>query len=261
MRDPAPLSGRRIVITRARTAATQFASELRMLGAEVVEFPTIRIVAPDSFATIDTALDRLASFEWLIFTSATGVEAFIDRLKARGVDVRAMASARIGAIGPATAARLEDHGLKAAATPSEYQAEALVDAISPERIRGARILIPRAQVAREVLPEMLLAAGAAEVIVAPVYKTVRPADAPVEYVRELAARSAIDIVTFTSSSTVTNFCEMVGAAARGLKAAVIGPVTAKTARDSGFEVVVQPREYTVPALIAALRDFFQAADK
>ncbi len=259
MAERRPLSGRRIVITRARTSAAQFASELRTLGAEVIEFPTIELVAPDSFEVIDAALARLASFDWVIFTSAAGVEAFIERLKARGLDVRAIAGARVGAIGPATAARLASYGLKAAATPAEYRAEALVGAIGAAQIRDARILIPRAQVAREILPQMLVAAGASEVAVAPVYKTIRPASAPVEHVRELATRGAIDVVAFTSSSTVTNFCEMLGEAARGLKAVVIGPVTANTARDAGFEIVVQPQQYTVPALIAAIRDFFAAS--
>jgi uroporphyrinogen III methyltransferase/synthase len=135
-----------------------------------------------------------------------------------------------------------------------------VEAIGAARIRGARILIPRAQVAREALPEMLAAAGAREVVVAPVYKTVKPADAPIDSVREMAAARTIDLVAFTSSSTVTNFCEMVGASvARGLKVAAIGPVTAETARLAGIEVVAQPAEYTVAALIAAIRDYFAAA--
>jgi uroporphyrinogen III methyltransferase/synthase len=146
--------------------------------------------------------------------------------------------------------------------PREYRAEAIVEAIGAERIRGARILIPRAQVAREILPEMLIAAGAREVVVAPVYKTGKPANAPVERVRAMAASGTIDLVAFTSSSTVTNFCEMVGAAvARGLKAAAIGPITAETARAAGLRVVAQPTEYTVPGLIAAIRNHFAADDK
>jgi uroporphyrinogen III methyltransferase / synthase len=146
--------------------------------------------------------------------------------------------------------------------PREYRAEAIVEAIGAERIRGARILIPRAQVAREILPEMLMAAGAREVIVAPVYKTVKPANAPVERVRAMAASGTIDLVAFTSSSTVTNFCEMLGAAvACGLKAAAIGPITAETARAAGLRVVAQPTEYTVPGLIAAIRNYFAADDK
>ena len=257
-----PLHGRRFVITRAREAGGAFAAGLRALGAQVTEFPTIEIVAPDSYTAIDAALARTTSFDWVIFTSATGVERMLERMKTRGVDPLALGGAKLGAIGPATAARLAERALTVAAMPREYRAEAIVEALGAERIRGARILIPRAQVAREVLPEMLIAAGAREVVVAPVYKTVKPANAPVERVRELAAAGAIDLVAFTSSSTVTNFCEMIGASvARGLRAAAIGPITAETARASGLQVVVQPTEYTVPALIAAIRDYFVVNDK
>ncbi len=257
-----PLYGRRIVITRARAESGAFAAGLRALGAEVLEFPTIETAAPDSYAAIDAALERLASFDWVIFTSAAGVERLLERMRTRGVDLRAMADAKLGAIGPVTAARLAEHALTVAALPREYRAEAIIEAIGAARIRGARILIPRAQVAREVLPEMLVAAGAREVVVAPVYKTVKPARAPTERVRDMAKARAIDLVAFTSSSTVTNFREMVGAAvAHGLKAAAIGPITTETARAAGIEVVVQPRDYTVPALIDAIRDYFITVNK
>lgn len=257
-----PLHGRCVVITRAHEAGGAFAAGLRALGAEVTEFPVIEIVAPDSYDAIDAALARVASFDWMIFTSASGVERMLERMTTRGVGLRALEGAKLGAIGPATAARLAEHALTVAAMPREYRAEAIVEAIGAERIRGARILIPRAQVAREILPEMLIAAGAREVVVAPVYKTVKPANAPVERVRAMAASGTIDLVAFTSSSTVTNFCEMVGAAvARGLKAAAIGPITAETARAAGLRVVAQPTEYTVPGLIAAIRNYFAADDK
>lgn len=253
-----PLYGRRIVITRAREVIGSFAAGLRALGAEVLEFPTIETAAPDSYAVIDAALERVASFDWVIFTSATGVERLLERMRTRGTDLRAMAGAKLGAIGPATAARLAEHALTVAALPQEYRAEAIIEAIGAARIRDARILLPRAQAAREVLPEMLAAAGAREVVVAPVYKTVRPGRAPIERVREMAKARTIDLAVFTSSSTVTNFGEMIGsAAARGLKAAAIGPVTAETARAAGMEVVVQPGDYTIAALIDAIRDYFK----
>lgn len=253
------LSGKRIVITRARATASSFASGLCALGAEVVEFPAIETVAPDSYATIDAAIARLDAFDWIIFTSATGVERFITRMGERGTDVRQIAGPKIAAIGPATAARLATYALDVAALPADYRAEAIVDVIGAERIRGARILIPRAQIAREVLPAMLREAGASEVVVAPAYKTVTPADAPVEHVRELAAAGAIDLVAFTSSSTVTNFCAMIGDASHGIKAAAIGPITAETARNASLKVVVESRTYTVPALIEAIRDYFAAS--
>jgi hydroxymethylbilane synthase len=258
----ARLHGRHLVITRAREAGGAFAAGLRALGAEVTEFPTIEITPPGDYAAIDAALARVASFDWMIFTSASGVERTLARMKTRGVDLRALDGAKVAAIGPATAARLAAHALTVAAMPREYRAEAIVEAIGAKRIRGARVLIPRAQVAREVLPEMLLEAGAREVVVAPVYKTMKPADAPIERVRAMAAAGAIDLVAFTSSSTVTNFCEMLGAAAaRSLKAAAIGPITAETARAAGLQVVAQPTEYTVPALIAAIRDHFTPGEK
>jgi hydroxymethylbilane synthase len=259
---PMPLHGRRVVITRAREAGVSFAAGLRALGAEVTEFPTIETVAPDSYAAIDAALERVASFDWVIFTSTTGVECLLERMRTRGVNLRVLSGAKLSAIGPATAARLAAHALAVAAIPEEYRAEAIVEAIGAERIRDARILIPRAQVAREVLPEMLVAAGAREVVVAPVYKTVKPEHPPIDRVREMAAAGAIDLVAFTSSSTVTNFCEMVGAGvARGLKAAAIGPITAETARVAGLQVVVQPTEYTIAALIDAIRDYFVSRAK
>jgi uroporphyrinogen III methyltransferase/synthase len=195
---------------------------------------------------------KLGSFDWVIFTSATGVEAFVARLRALGRDIRELGSASIAAIGPATAERVSRYALRVAAVPSEFRAEALIGAIGEAKIRGAHILIPRAQVAREILPELLLEAGAREVVVAPVYQTVKPADAPVERIRELIAAKAIDLVTFTSSSTVTNFCELAGESSRGLKAAVIGPITAETARTHGFNVVVCPDDYTIDALTAAI---------
>jgi uroporphyrinogen III methyltransferase/synthase len=140
--------------------------------------------------------------------------------------------------------------------PDEYRAEAIADAIGSKRIRGKRFLIPRAEIAREALPGILRAKGAREVQIAPAYRTIKPKGAQVERMRELIASRAIDLVTFTSSSTVKNFCELVGIAAKGLKAAAIGPITAEAARRKGFEVVVTPNEYTISALTAAIRDYF-----
>ncbi len=252
-----PLFGRRIIITRARETAGAFARALRDLGADAIELPAIETAAPDSYADLDRAIAQLGTYDWLIFTAATGVDAMMARLADRGHDVREMAGANIAAIGPATAARLRRYGLRAAAVPNEYRAEAIVDAIGTDRIRGARILIPRAQLAREVLIDMLHEAGAAAVDVAAAYQTIRPRSAAVDAVKRMLARGEIDIVAFTSSSTVANFCAMVGEdAARGLAAAVIGPITAATARAHGLNVVVQPKSYTVDALCDAIRNHF-----
>lgn len=251
-----PLFGRRIVVTRAEASGGPFSGGLRTLGAEVIEFPTIRTVAPDSYDVIDRALSELGSFDWVIFTSATGVDGFIARLKTLGRDIRELAGASLGAIGPATAKRLRDHALKVAATPTEYRAEAILDAIGKDRISGTRFLIPRAQVAREALPRLLRENGAREVVVAPAYKTVKPDGAALEWVR--SAIATVDLVAFTSSSTVNNFCDLIGPdLPKGMKAAVIGPITDETARERGFEVVVRPGEYTIPALTAAIAGYFR----
>jgi uroporphyrinogen III methyltransferase/synthase len=254
-----PLFGRRIVVTRAERGASSFARELRALGADAVELPTIETAPPSSYDQLDRAIGRLADFDWIVFTSATGVGCFIERLRALGRDIRSLGRARIAAIGPATAARLRDFALAVDALPAEYRAEAIVPALGDDRIRGARFLIPRAEVAREALPEMLRSRGAAAVVVAPAYRTVRPEGPVLNRMRELLTGAKIDLVAFTSSSTVSNFAAIMGDAARGLCAAAIGPITAETARTAGFDVVVRPTEYTIPALVAAIRAHFTAA--
>jgi len=253
-----PLFGRRIVVTRARAAASTFGAELRRLGAEVIEFPTIETVPPSSYDELDRAIEGIDRFDWLIFTSATGADAFIERLKALRRDIRSIGRVSIAAIGPATAERLREHALDVAAMPAEFRAEQIFEAIGAERIAAARFLIPRAEVARDVLPNMLLTGGAREVLVVPAYRTIRPKNENAARVRELAAERAIDLVAFTSSSTVDNFCAMVGKQASGIEAAVIGPITAATARARGFRVAVRPREYTIPALVEAIRTHFKA---
>jgi uroporphyrinogen III methyltransferase/synthase len=254
-----PLFARRIVITRAAADAVDFAARIRALGGEAIEFPTIETAPPSSYEILDRSLAELGSFDWVIFTSANGVECFVDRLRTRACDIRDLGRAAIAAIGPATADRVRHHGLTVAAMPPEYRAEALLDAIGLARIAGARFLIPRAEVAREVLPAMLRHHGAREVVVAPAYRTVTPPAADVDPLRAMIAANAIDLVTFTSSSTVTNLAAMLGASVAGLKAAAIGPITAEAARANGFEVVVAPREYTVEALIAAIVEYCASA--
>jgi len=257
-----PLFGRRIVITRARATAGPFARALRELGAEVIELPAIETAPPDSYAALDRAIAQIGSYQWVIFTSATGVDGLMARLDETGHDVREMAGAGIAAIGPATAARLRHYGLRAAAMPGEYRAEAIVAAVGAHRIKDARILIPRAQTAREALIDLLRAAGAGAVDVAPAYKTVRAAPPALDSVKRLIARGEIDLVAFTSSSTVHNFCAMVGAdAARGLSAAAIGPITAATVAEYGMRVVAQPPAYTVDGLCAAIQDYFRRKGK
>ncbi|MGH7864815.1 MAG: uroporphyrinogen-III C-methyltransferase [Candidatus Binataceae bacterium] len=251
-----PLFGRRIVITRARDDSSQLARELRALGADAIEFPTIEAVAPDSFAQLDSAIARLGDFDWILFTSARGVDGFMARVRERGHDIREAARASIGAIGPATAACVEQYALQVAVMPSEYRAEAIVPALGPGRIKGKTFLVARAQDAREVLPEMLRAQGAAAVVIAPTYRTVLPAGAAVEKIRDQVLADAPDLVVFTSSSTVSNYCALMGRAGDGQKAAVIGPITEKTALEHGFSVVAKPDEYTIAALTDAIRGHF-----
>ncbi|MGA6971272.1 MAG: uroporphyrinogen-III C-methyltransferase [Candidatus Binatus sp.] len=251
-----PLFGRTIVVTRSRATASEFATSLRRLGAEVVEFPTIETAPPRSYAPLDRAIKAVGTFDWIIFTSAIGVESFIERLKSRGHDIRELGHASIAAIGPATAARLADYALRVTAVPDEYRAEQIIPAIGIKQIRGKRFLIPRAEVAREALPEILRDKGAKEVVVAPAYRTIKPKGAQVERMRELLASGSIDLVTFTSSSTVTNFCELIGASAKGIKAAAIGPITAATAEERGFDVVVKAEQYTIDGLIEGIRQHF-----
>ncbi|HEY1852441.1 MAG TPA: uroporphyrinogen-III synthase, partial [Candidatus Binataceae bacterium] len=251
-----PLFGRRIVITRAADDATDFAERIRALGGEAIEFPTIATAPPSSYEILDRAIADIGSFDWVIFTSANGVEQFIDRMRTNGRDLREMQRASIAAIGPITADHVRRYAMTVAAMPSEYRAEAVIHAIGGERITGARILIPRAEVAREVLPEMLRNHGAREVVVAPAYRTVVPANDDADRIRSLIATRAIDLVTFTSSSTAVNFVAMTGAPIVGLKAAAIGPITAATARDLGFDVVVAPETYTVDRLIAAITAYY-----
>ncbi|MDB5108576.1 MAG: hemD [Candidatus Binatus sp.] len=253
-----PLFGRTIVVTRASATASEFAAALRRMGADVIEFPTIETAPARSYAALDSALRRIDKFDWIIFTSATGVENFFARLKASGHDVRELGDASIAAIGPATAERIESYALKVAALPAQYRAEEIVTAIGEKNIRGKRFLIPRAEVAREALPEILREKGAREVTVAPAYRTIKPKGAQVERMRELIAAGSISMVTFTSSSTVKNFCELVGEMRRKPRAAAIGPITAASAKRCGFEVVVSPGEFTIPALIEAIRDYFMA---
>ena len=254
-----PLFGRRIIVTRAATESEVFAKRLRQLGAGAIVFPTIETGAPDSYLQLDAAISRIQAFDWIVFTSATGVETFIERLRILEVDIRAAAGVRIAAIGPATAGQLRHYGLTVAVVPREYRAEALISALGEHAIEGARILLPRAQAAREILPQLLREKGAKEVVVTPSYKTVAPRHADVEPIRQLIRAGTADLATFTSSSTVTNFLAMVGINVTGLKAATIGPITAETARTSGLDVVVSPATYTVDSLLDAIVDHFHPA--
>jgi uroporphyrinogen III methyltransferase / synthase len=255
-----PLFGKRIVVTRPREQAQEFLRLLAAYGAEAVLAATIRTVPPSTWKTVDQAIEKLSGYAWLIFTSANGIAPFIERLKKAGKDVRAMAHLHIGAIGPRTAEELTRYALTADLVPSAFQAEGMVAAMNQFDLRGTNILIPRAEVARELLPEQLRLKGATVDVVS-VYRTVLP-ETGLATVKEQLEAGEIHVVTFTSSSTVTNFVELVGGpeAARRIGArttiACIGPITARTAEEHGLPVTIMPEENTVPALAQAIVRFY-----
>ena len=256
-----PLFGKRIVLTRAREQAREFSQLLAAYGAEPIEVPTIQIVPPASWQAIDGAVTRLNTYQWLIFTSVNGVRPFMDRLRAAGKDARALANLRLCAIGPRTAQELETYGLTPDIIPTEFQAEGIIAALTDLGVRGSRVLIPRAEVAREILPEQLRELGAT-VDVIPVYRTISPA-VDVASLTQQFHDGRVAVVTFTSSSTVRNFVEVFGGrnAVKSLLeevvVACIGPITAGTAEEYGLTVTVMPAENTVPALAEMIVKYFQ----
>jgi len=251
-----PRFGRRVGVTGGRAQAGELSSELERLGAEVYEFPTIEISPPEDFGPLDAAIHDLDSFGLIVFTSVNGIEAFLDRLRHHGLDLRAVPrEAKVAAIGPATAERIRGAGLRVDVVPEEYRAEALIEALAADSLAGERVLIPRAKVAREILPEKLRGAGA-EVVVPPAYESL-PSSEGKEGLSLRLQKGEIDCVTFTASSTVENFVGAFGAeeAARLLmesRVACIGPITADTARKRGLRVDAEAKEYTISGLIEAV---------
>jgi len=239
-----PLFGKRIVVTRARGQADALSSRLRALGADTIELPTIEIQPALDYDPLDQAIANLGVYDWLIFTSANGVRFFLQRLDRSAVDLRAL-RARICAIGPATRVAIEALHLKVDVMGKDYVAEGLLAAFADQNLAGQRILLPRAAVARDLVPVELARRGAV-VDVVEAYRTVAPAGG-----FDLAEKP--DWITFTSSSTVRNFVAIAGAEAlAGVKVASIGPVTSATARGLGIEVAVEASVYTVDGLVDAI---------
>jgi uroporphyrinogen III methyltransferase/synthase len=244
-----PLFGKKIVVTRAIEQAGALATRLSALGANVLELPSIEIRPPQDTAPLDRAIARLDWYDWLIFTSANAVRHFVTRLDSSHYDLRHL-RARICAIGPATRAAIEALHLKVDLMPKEYVAESLVEAFKEVDLHGRRVLLPRAAVARDIVPEALTARGA-HVDVVEAYRTVAPENLRATVQNVLAQRP--DCITFTSSSTVRNLVEAAGAEAlRGIAAASIGPVTSETARELGLDVTTQAAPYTVEGLVQAV---------
>lgn len=256
MRLRSALKGKRVLVTRAADQASLLVAALADRGAIPVELPTIAIEALTDYSALDVAIGRLSEYDWVVFTSVNGVKFFLDRVEALGRSIDDLGNARVGAIGPATAKALSNRGVAVALQPARYVAEAVVAALKDAGVVGSRILVPRALEAREVLVTELVTAGAI-VDEIPVYQTVEPPGLA-ERARALFARREVDIVTFTSSSTVRNLISLLGgdAAVPSIATiACIGPITAQTATDLGLRVDVVAAEHTIPGLVRGLLDY------
>ena len=248
-----PLAGRRILVTRARHQAGQLSIELKKLGAEPIEVPAIEIVPPESFAALDAALLDPHQFDWLIVTSANAARAIRDRCDTLGIAPANLSHLKIAAIGAPTAHALGEAGLSVAITPSQYVAESLLEALG-RQAANARVLIVRAAVARDVIPESLVRQGA-RVTIVEAYRTAIPQDS-IAKIAQLFTGPPPDAATFTSSSTVTNFFALLRAAGfdkppDGALAISIGPITSQTLRDHGWEPSAEADPHDVAGLVAA----------
>jgi uroporphyrinogen-III synthase len=251
-----PLAGRKILITRARHQAQSLASALEEKGATIVAIPAIEIIPPESYSALDAALRHAKKFNWLVVTSANGVGVLAERLNALKLPIAAVNVLKIAAIGPATARALGEIGLHVDKVPRQAIAESLVESLR-DQVEGKNVLLVRAKVARDVLPDELRNAGA-NVDVVDAYQTIVPATSA-DDVRLLfaAPRRMPDVVTFTSSSTVTNFFRLLHEAnilawPIPMAAASIGPITSQTLRRHGIEPAVEATEYTIPGVVEAL---------
>ena len=237
------LSGKTVLITRAASQSLELRSRLENMGARVIECPTIQIVPPKTWRPVDEAIRRLNTYQWLLFTSANAVEQFMDRMGERRPAIP------IAAVGSATAAKLGEWGLKPTLVPQEFRAEGLLAAF-PADLVGTRILFPRAEVARELLPEELRRRGATVDIVT-VYRTVK---AFAGNIGDILASEHIDCIVFTSPSTIPDDLHSLP---RGTALAVIGPVTAEAAQLFGLKPDIVPVESTVACLVATIVEYFE----
>lgn len=249
------LTGKRVVVTRAREQADTLVSLLEAAGAEPLVFPSIQIVDPPDVGPLDAAIKSLDVYSWVVFTSMNAVERFFSRMALADKDARHLYGMRVAAVGPATARGLERHGVTADFVPAKHVGEGVLDGLRERGVgEGTRVLLPRAFEAREVLPDGLRERGAL-VDVVPAYQTVTgPGDPAV--LERLRAGEA-DVVTFTSPSTVSGFLELTGGLdLSDLVVAVIGPIAARAARAAGLRVDVEPARYTTRALVAALEEHY-----
>jgi uroporphyrinogen III methyltransferase / synthase len=256
---PDVLKGKRILVTRARSQALSLVQKIEGLGGEVVEFPTIEIRPPESYGPLDRAIKQIASYDWLIFTSVNGVEEFLKRFEKLGKNTADLAGIHVGAIGPETAKKLTAAQIQPSLVPKQYQAEGILEAMISEALLEKKILIPRAAKARNILPETLRQRGA-QVDIVEAYQTVLP-QVDVLAVCKSLREDTIDMITFTSSSTATNFAAMLndhdlpGLLSKTV-IACIGPITKKTVEDLGMRSEVVAEEFTIPGLVNAMVEYF-----
>ena len=268
--DSRPLFGKRILVTRPEDQAPELVDRLLSLGGDPVEAPTIRIEPLDDYGPVDEVCELVSTFDWVIFTSVNGVEHFMKRLRRGTRDVRELKGVRICAVGPSTAERLERYGLNVDLVPAEHRAEAVVEELrAREALTEQRVLLPRGDLARDALPELLGESGA-EVVAVTVYRTVLPVgdagddpSAGVDIYKMLLEQE-LDVVTFTSASSVRNFVKILGAEPAAdllntVVVAAIGPVTADAAARLGIHVGIMPTSYTVPAFVDAIVEHFARA--
>jgi uroporphyrinogen III methyltransferase/synthase len=259
-----PLTGRTIVITRAREQASAFSVELERFGARVVLCPTIEIVEPENYERLDQAIEDIYGYDWLIFTSVNGVDYFLRRFDKLGHVRSDLDFLKVCAIGDATAERLGAAQVHVDLVPEQFKAEGVFTALKQYvgDLSGLTFLIPRAAVARDYLPKALEAAGARADVV-PAYRTVSPDSSERRRVEAMIAGGGIDCVTFTSSSTVSNFVKLfdnndLGSLLNGVTVACIGDITSRTAAEHGLRTDILPREYTVPALARAIAEYYSS---
>lgn len=256
--SPKPLAGVRVLVGRARHQASALSAGLKDLGAEVIEIPFIEIRPPRSYKLLDSALKRIAEYDWLILTSVNGVDAVASRLKHLKIRPEALSSVQVAAIGPSTREAAEKLGLQVAIVPKQYVAESVVESLRG-MAEGKRVLLARAKVARDVIPRELRKMGA-KVDVVEAYQTVVPKSSQ-KKIRALMSNPKLrpNVVTFTSSSTVRNFVQLLGGRRRppytefeGIQFASIGPITSATLRELVMPVHIEAREYTIVGLIHAI---------
>lgn len=255
-----PLFGKRILITRSRSQASVLSEKVEELGAEPWESPTIEIVEPEDFAPMDSAIGEIETYDWLILTSVNGVQSFMNRMRHLRADIRRLSNTKIVAIGPKTREEIEKHGTFCEFMPEEFVAEAIIEIFKSQDIKGKRVLLPRADIARKILPETLHAMGAV-VNEVTAYRTIDGSGDADDLIKMLEEKK-IHILTFTSSSTVKNFVRKLGTGniqtlTDGVIVACIGPITSGTAKELGLKVNVEATEYTIDGLVQAILDYFK----